>query len=111
LQLPQAEVVLVASLAQTGVGYTQRLHNKSPLKNSVLVHAVLGGSWPKWQPFNGFDRHALKARRQSESVLAGGYGNGGIRLPPDNDYGARPSAGEQLAPATAERTSFAGDGF
>ncbi len=31
-QLPQAEVVLVASLAQTGVGYTQRLHNRSPLK-------------------------------------------------------------------------------
>ncbi len=32
MHLPQAEVVSVASLAQTGVGYTQRLHNKSPLK-------------------------------------------------------------------------------
>ncbi len=27
-----------------------------------------------------------------------------------DDYGARPSAGKRLAAATAERTSFAGDG-
>ncbi len=88
---------LVASLAQTGVGYTQCLHNKSPLKNSVHVHAVLGGDGPRWQPLNGSDRHALKARRQSESVLAGGNGNGGIQLRPDDDYSARPSAEERLA--------------
>jgi hypothetical protein len=44
-QLPQAEVVLVASLAQTGAGYTQRLHNKSPLKTQssfMLSLEVLG---------------------------------------------------------------------
>jgi hypothetical protein len=73
LQLPKAEVVLVASL-------------------------------------NGADRHALLARRQLESVLAGSYGDGGIHLRPD-DYGARPSAGKQLAAATVERTGFVSDGF
>ncbi len=45
-----------------------------------------------------------------ESVLAGGYGNGGIRLRPD-DYGAHPSAGKRLAAATAEQTGFVGDGL
>jgi hypothetical protein len=28
-----------------------------------------------------------------------------------DDYGTRPSAGKQLAAATAERTGFIGDGF
>jgi hypothetical protein len=45
-----------------------------------------------------------------ESVLAGGYGDDGIQLRPD-DYGAHPSAGERLAAASAERTGFVGDGF
>ncbi len=45
-----------------------------------------------------------------ESVLADGYGDGGIQLRPD-DYGARPSAGKRLVAATAEWTSFVGDGF
>ncbi len=58
----------------------------------------------------GADRHALWARRQLESVLAAGYGDGGIQLRP-GDYGARSLAGERLAAATAERTSFVGDGF
>jgi hypothetical protein len=45
-----------------------------------------------------------------ESVLAAGYDGGGIQLRPD-DYGARSLAGELLVAATAERTSFVGDGF
>ncbi len=45
-----------------------------------------------------------------ESVLAGGYGDGGIQLRQD-DYGARPSAGKRLAAAMAVRTGFVGDGF
>jgi hypothetical protein len=54
------------------------LHNiNSPLQ-SVLVHAVLGGDGPRWQPLNGAGRHALLTRRQLESVLEGG--NGGIQL-------------------------------
>ncbi len=46
-----------------------------------------------------------------ESVLAGDYGDGGIQLQPDDDYGARPSAGKRLGAATAERTGFVGNGF
>ncbi len=76
----------------------------------MSVHAALGGGWPWWQPLNGADCHALWARRQLESVLAAGYGGSGIQLRPDN-YGARSSAGERLAAATAERTDFVGDGF
>jgi hypothetical protein len=45
-----------------------------------------------------------------ESVLAGGYGDGGPQLRPD-DNGARPSAGKRLAAAMAERTGFIGHGF
>jgi hypothetical protein len=45
-----------------------------------------------------------------ESVLAGGYGDGGIWLQPD-DYGAHPSAGKRLVAATAEQTGFVGDGL
>ncbi len=45
-----------------------------------------------------------------ESVLADGYGDGGIQFRLD-DYGARPSAGERLAAATAERTGFVGEGL
>jgi hypothetical protein len=45
-----------------------------------------------------------------ESVLAGGYGDSVIQLRLDN-YGARSSAGNRLAAATAERTGFVGDGF
>jgi hypothetical protein len=74
----------------------------------VPVHAALGGGWPRWQPLNGADSHALWARRQLERVLADGYGDGGIQLRPDN-WGARPSAGERLAAAAAERTGFVGD--
>ncbi len=58
----------------------------------MSVHAALGGGWPRWQPLNGADRHALWARCQLESVLAAGYGDGGIQLRPD-DYGARSLAG------------------
>jgi hypothetical protein len=90
--------------------FQRRLHNINSSLQSVLVHAVLGGGWPRWQPLNGTDSHALWARCQSERVLAGGYGDGGIQLRPD-DYGARPSAGGRLAAATAERTGFVGDGF
>jgi hypothetical protein len=50
------------------------------------------------------------ARRQLESVLAGGKGDGGIQLQRDDD-GARPLAGKRLMEATAERTGFDGDGF
>ncbi len=45
-----------------------------------------------------------------ERVLAGGYGDSSTQLLPD-DYGARPSAGGRLMPATAERTGFVGDGL
>ncbi len=109
-QLPQAEVALVASLAQNGAGFSLHLHNINSSLQSVLVHAALGGGGPRWQPLNGTDRHARQARRQLESVLAGGYGDGGIQLRPD-DYGARPSAGKRLAVATAERTGVVGDRF
>ncbi len=44
--------------------------------------------------------HALLASRQSESVLAGGNGNGDIQLPPDGS-GAHLLSGKQLAAATA----------
>jgi hypothetical protein len=81
LQLPKAEVVLAASLAQNGWLFIS------------VVHAAFGGGGPRWQPLNGADRHALLARCQSESVLAGGNGDGGFQLRPDG-YGARPSAGE-----------------
>ncbi len=76
-----------------------QLHNINSSLQSVPVHAVLGGGWPRWQPLNGADRHALWARRQLESVLACGYGDGGTQVRPD-DYGARPSAGERQAAAT-----------
>ncbi len=109
-QLPQAEVALFASLVQNGVGFSLHLHNINSSLQSVLVHAALGGDGPRWQPLNGTDCHALQARRQLESVLAGGYGDGGIQLRLDN-YGARPLAGKQLAAAMAERTGFIGDGF
>jgi hypothetical protein len=89
--------------------FQRRLHNINSSLQSVLVHAVLGGGWPRWQPLNDTDSHALWARRQSERVLAGGFGNGGIQLQPD-DHGARPSAGGRLAAATAERNGFVGDG-
>jgi hypothetical protein len=59
----------------------------------------------------GPGRHArLMARRQLESVLAGGKGDGGIQLRRD-DEGTRPSAGKQLVAAKAEQTGFGGDGF
>jgi hypothetical protein len=77
-QLPQAEVVLVASLAQNGAGFSLLLHNNSLLQ-TVFVHAALGGDGPRWQPLNGADCHALWARRQLESVLAGGNDDGGIK--------------------------------
>jgi hypothetical protein len=47
---------------------------------SVSVHAAFGGGGPGWQLLNGADRHALLARCQSESVLAGGNGDGGFQL-------------------------------
>ncbi len=76
--LPQAEVVLIASLAQNGAGFSLLLHNNSLLQ-TVIVHAVLGGCGPRWQPLNKTDRHAIWARRQLESVLAGGNDDGGIK--------------------------------
>jgi hypothetical protein len=95
---------------QNGAGFSLLLHNINSSLQSVPVHAALGGGGPRWQPLNDTDRHALWARRQLESILAGGYGDGGIQLRPDN-HSARPSAGEQLAVAAAERTGFVGDGF
>ncbi len=86
-----------------GAGFSLHLHNINRSLQTVLVHAALGGDGPRWQPLNGADCHALLARCQSESVLAGG----GIQLRPD-DYGARPTARKRLA---AERTGFVGDGF
>jgi hypothetical protein len=47
---------------------------------SVSVHAAFGGGGPRRQPLNGADRHALLARCQSESVLAGGNGESGFQL-------------------------------
>jgi hypothetical protein len=80
---------------------------------SVSVHAAFGGAGPRWQPLNGADRHALLARCQSESVLAGGNGDGGTKLRPDG-YGARLSAGDgsrgRQPVAAEERTGFVGDG-
>ncbi len=109
-QLPKEEVVLVASLAQNGAGFSKEITQHRQFATISTVHAALGGGWPRWQPLNCADRHALWVRRQLESVLADGYGDGGIQLRPD-DYGARPSAGKRLAAATAERTGFVGDGF
>ncbi len=112
MQLPKAEVVLAASLAQNGAGFSLPLHNNKQIATiSTIVHAALGGDGPRWQPLNGPGRHArLMARRLLESVLAGGKGDGGIQLRRDDD-GAHPSAGKQLVAATAERTGFGGDGF
>jgi hypothetical protein len=76
-QLPQAEVVLVASPAQNGVGFSYFYTTTVIL--TVFVHAALGDAGPRWQPLNGADRHALWARRQLESVLAGGNDDGGIK--------------------------------
>jgi hypothetical protein len=77
------------------VAYSQQLHNiNSPLQ-SVFVHTVLGGGGPRRQPLNGSDRHALLARRQLESVLAGGNGDGGIQLRPDG--GGAPPLGWEAA--------------
>ncbi len=76
--LPQAEVVLITSLAQNSAGFSLLLHNNSLLQ-TVIVHAVLGGCGPRWQPLNETDCHALLARRQLESVLAGGNDDGGIK--------------------------------
>jgi hypothetical protein len=104
------EVVLAASLAQNGAGFSSHLHNINSSLQSVIVHAALGGDGPRWQPLNGAGRHPLLARRQLESVLAGGNGDGGIQLRRD-DHGARPLAGKRLVAATAERTSFDGDGL
>jgi hypothetical protein len=39
---------------------------------SKYVHAAFGGGGPRWQPLNVAGRHDPMARRQSESVLAGG---------------------------------------
>jgi hypothetical protein len=89
----------------TVVAYPMQLHNINRPLLSVFVHAVLGGGAPRQQPLNGTDRHALQARRQSESVLAGGNGGGGIQLRPDSGRG-RPLAGKQLAAATAEQCQF-----
>jgi hypothetical protein len=89
----------------TAAAYSQLLHNiNSPLK-SVFFHAVLGGDGPRRQPLNGSDRHALLARRQLESVLAGGNGDGGLQLRQDGG-GATPSAEKRLAVATAGRHRF-----
>ncbi len=109
-QLPKAEVVLAASLAQNGAGFSLPLHNNKQIA-TISTHAVLGGDGPRWQPLNGAGRHArLMARRQLESVLAGGKGDGGIQLRRDDD-GAHPSAGKRMVVATAERTGFGSDGF
>ncbi len=54
------------------------LHINSLLQ-TVFVHAALGGDGPRWQPLNGADCHALWARRQLESVLAGGNDDSGIK--------------------------------
>ncbi len=89
----------------TTVAYSQQLHNINSLLQSVFVHAVLGGGGPRRQPLNDSDSHALLARRQLESVLAGGNGDGGIQLRPDGG-GAPPSAGKRLAVATAGRHWF-----
>jgi hypothetical protein len=75
---PQAEVVLIASLTQNGAGFSLLLHNNSLLQ-TVIVHAVLGGCGPRRQPLNETDRHATWARRQLESVLAGGNDDSGIK--------------------------------
>ncbi len=48
---------------------------------------------------------ALLTRRQLESVLAGGNGDGGIQLRPDGG-GTSPSAGKRLVVATAGRHRF-----
>jgi hypothetical protein len=88
--------------------FTFTQHNSS--LQSVIVHAVLGGDGPRWQPLNSAGRHPLLAKRQLESVLAGGNGDGGIQLRRDDD-GARPSAGKRLVAAMAERTGFDSDGL
>jgi hypothetical protein len=52
---PKAEVVLAASLVmQRWFLHSLQLHNRkqSAINYSVLVHAALGGGWPRWQPLN-----------------------------------------------------------
>jgi hypothetical protein len=38
----------------------------------VYIHVALGAGGPRWHPLNVAGRNALMARRQSESVQAGG---------------------------------------
>ncbi len=84
---------------ENGRNFRRRRSSKPPVLPrtagflSVSVHAAFGDGGPRWQPLNGADRHALLARCQSESVLAGGNGDGGFQLRPDG-CGARPSAGD-----------------
>jgi hypothetical protein len=87
------------------VAFSLQLQHMNSLLQSVFVHAVLGADGPRWQPLNGADCHALLARGQSESVLAGGNGDSGRQLRSDGG-GARPSAGKWPAVAMAERLRF-----
>jgi hypothetical protein len=87
----------------TAMALPQQLHNINSSFQSVIFHAVPGGGGPRRWPLNSSDRHALLARRQLESVLAGSNGDGSIQLRPDGS-GASSSAG--LAVATAGRHRF-----
>jgi hypothetical protein len=75
---------------------------QTTINYSVLVHAALGGGWPRWQlSMVLYSNPAISARGQSERVLAGSNGDSGIQLRLDNG-GARLLAGGRLAVVTAE---------
>jgi hypothetical protein len=86
------------------MAFSLQFHN-SPLYPSENIHAVRGGGWPRWQLLNVADAKPYLAERQSESVLAGGNGDGGTQLQPD-DSGARLSAGGWLVAVTVKQFRF-----
>jgi hypothetical protein len=69
LQLPTEEFDTAASLAILP-WFSSSLH--SLLLSSVYIHTAFGGGGPRWHPLNVAGHHAVMARRQSESGLAGG---------------------------------------
>ncbi len=78
--MPQQWLVPVAATPAWQGGDGDEENNRiNSLLQTVIVHAVLGGCGPRWQPLNETDRHAIWARRQLESVLAGGNDDGGIK--------------------------------
>jgi hypothetical protein len=54
-QLPKVEDVLAASCVLRRQFFFSAVTQQKQIaiNYSVLVHAALGGGWPRWQPLNG----------------------------------------------------------